>query len=302
MRKKRKIISVVLNWNGKYDTSACVDSLKNIKDDNFKHEIVVVDNDSKDRSVEFLSKKFPSLKILKNVSNLGFAGGNNRGINYALKNGADYIFILNNDTTVAPDIFKFLLSACRDEKAGIVGPKIYFSPGREFHKNRYKVSERGKVIWFAGGLIDWANVIGSHRGVDEVDTGQYDNASPPDFMSGCAMFIPREIFEKVGLFDENYFLYLEDADLSHRVRKKGFKLIFEPKSIVWHKNAASQGGSGSKLQDYYITRNRLYFGLKYVPVRAKIALLREAFSIFLTTKRSAILDFFFGRMGKGSFV
>ena len=279
----KHVVISLLNFNGKKNTLECLESLKNVKRDNFKLTIVVVDNASTDASpsvISNLKSQISNLKFIKNANNLGFAGGNNVAIKYALENGANYVLILNNDTYVDKNFLEELLKASeKDEKIGILVPKIYFAPGFEFHKDRYRKNELGKVFWYAGGKMDWANVIGHHRGVDEVDRGQFDKTEETELATGCCMLIKREVIDRVGMFDDKYFLYYEDADLCVRAKKNGFKIMFVPKSIIWHKNAGSAGGSGSVLQDYYITRNRLLFGFRYAPIRSKFALFRESLGI-----------------------
>jgi len=202
----------------------------------------------KPEPIEGLEKKFKDVIVLKNSQNLGFVEGNNVGIRYALKNGADWVLILNNDTTVAPDLLTQLIKQGNlINQSGILGPKIYFAPGFEYHKNRYKPSQRGKVFWYAGGIIDWDNVYCSHRGVDEVDKGQYDpptGGEETDFVSGCAMLVKKEVFDKIGLFDPRYFLYLEDVDFCQRAKKAGFKIIYVSQGKVWHYNASSSEVGG----------------------------------------------------------
>ena len=300
-KSRVKVTTIVLNWNGWQDTNECLESLNKIRQGSFDHEILVIDNNSQDASVMQIRKHFSSQKIIINSQNLGFAGGNNVGLKYALKNGSDYIFVLNNDTIVEENCIEELLKIATERQVGAVGSKIYFSPGREYHDN-YSSEEKGRVIWFAGGVFDWGNVIGSHKGVDEVDNGQFDEELDCDFLTGCAMFIKADILKKTGIFDENYFLYLEDADLSERIKRIGYKLKLAPKSIVWHKNAASQGNTGSKLQDYYISRNRMYFAQKFTHTRTKLAIYREGMKLLLTSRRRGVIDFIFGRMGKGSWL
>lgn len=297
----KHVVISLLNFNGKKNTLDCIESLENVRRDDFKLTIVVVDNASSDGSPSEIS----NLKIILNKENLGFAGGHNVAIKYALENGADYVLILNNDTYVDHDFLAELLRVAEEDKSiGILSPKIYFAPGFEFHKNRYSKNEIGKVLWYGGGEMDWANVIGHHRGVDEVDEGQFDNIEETELATGCCMLIKREIFEKVGMFDDKYFLYYEDSDLNIRSNKIGFKTMYVSKSIIFHKNAGSAGGSGSKLQDYYITRNRLVFGMRYAPIRAKFALFRESLKVLLNGRywqRRGVLDFYLGKLGKGSF-
>lgn len=302
----KKIFISILNFNGKKNTIECLKSISNVKKTNFELRIIVVDNASSEDF--FLDKDFKtdmSIKLIKNDVNLGFSGGHNVGIQHALENGADYIMILNNDTYVDCNFLTELLKiAEKDTDIGILVPKIYFAPGFEFHKDRYKKEELGRIIWYAGGAMDWKNVIGHHRGVDEVDRGQFDRVEETELATGCCMMVKKEVFEKIGLLDDKYFLYYEDSDLNMRAKKAGFEIVYVPNAIIWHKNAGSAGGSGSTLQDYYITRNRLIFGMKYAPLRAKIALLRESLRVLLTgrhwQKRGA-LDFYMRKFDRGSY-
>lgn len=295
-----KVFIIILNWNRKKDTLECLTSIFNLQCTIYNSEIVVVDNGSTDGSQEVIKKNFPKVVLIENKENLGFAEGNNVGIRHALKEGADYILLLNNDTLIDKNLVTELLRVMEKNRAiGIVGPKIYFAPGFEFHKGRYSQEELGKVIWYAGGIIDWQNVYASHRGVDEVDRGQYDKMEETDFVSGCTMMVRREVFDKIGLLDSQYFLYYEDSDFCQRAQRAGFKIFYTPKAFLWHKNAASSK-PGSKIHQYYQTRNRLLFGLKYGKIRAKIALLRESFMFLVKngTRRKAIMDFYLGRFGR----
>ncbi|MEK7534620.1 MAG: glycosyltransferase family 2 protein [Patescibacteria group bacterium] len=308
----QKVSVVILNYNGKDNTLDCLSSLQNVVTIDTKLEIIVVDNASKDESVAFIKSQISNLKsqklqlkVIENRENLGFAGGNNVGIRYALEHGADYVLVLNNDTLVDKNLIDELLKVGNsDENIGILAPKIYFAKGFEFHKNRYTEKDLGKVFWYAGGKMDWKNVIASHKGVDEVDHGQYDKTEETSFASGCCMFMKKEVFGRVGLFDKKYFLYYEDADLSERLKEAGYKIIYNPSAIIWHKNAGSAGGSGSKLQDYYITRNRLLFGMRYAPLRSKLALIKESMKVLISGRywqKRGILDFYLNKFGKGSY-
>ena len=297
---KLKIIAVILNYKGLEDTLECLDSLRRCSQDNLKTEFIVVDNNSDDGSVEALLK-LEDVNLIENQKNLGFAGGINVGIEAALKKETDFILILNNDTIVDRFLIKNLLNS--SQYGGIISPKIYFAPGFEFHKLRYTKSESGKVIWYAGGRIDWQNIIGKHIGVDDVDHGQFSKRLEIDLATGACMLIKRQVFEKIGFFDEKYFLYLEDMDFCVRAKRAGFKIIFEPKAFLWHKNASSAGGSGSVTQDYFITRNRLLFAFKYAKLRTKLAVFRQNLSqINIPVKRKALIDFVTFNFGKGSFL
>lgn len=308
----KKIFIVILNWNGKDDTTQCLESIGKLQISNYKLQIIVVDNASTDGSIEAIRKSITSItdttgitgELIRNKENLGFAGGNNVGIKCALENGADFVLVLNNDTLVDKNLLVYLIKAAKKHKnAGIFSPKIYFAPGFEFHKDRYSKKDLGRVIWYGGGVIDWENVLGSNKGVDEVDTGQYNAVEDTDFATGACMFIKREVLEKAGLFDEKYFMYLEDADLSQKARRHGWRVLFVPDATLWHKVAQSSG-IGSNLNDYFTTRNRLLFGMRYAPLRAKFALFRESLRLLLSGRKwqkRGVLDFYLFRFRKGSF-
>ncbi|PJE70369.1 glycosyltransferase family 2 protein [Candidatus Shapirobacteria bacterium CG10_big_fil_rev_8_21_14_0_10_48_15] len=277
----KKVFAVILHYRDKALTRQCLTSLQKVQKKNFKLKTVVIDNDKK---------------------NLGFAAGNNVGIREAQKQGADYILLLNNDTTVAPDFLIKMLAAAQNNQAGIVAPKIYFAPGYEYHQTEYKPSEQGKVFWYAGGQIDWANVLCSHRGVDEVDHGQYDRQMATDFASGCCLLTKREVLDQVGLLDQRYFLYLEDVEFCQRVKKAGFKIIYQPQAEIWHYNASSSQVGGG-LHDYFITRNRLLFGLAYAPWRAKLGLIKESARLLITGRpwqKAGVRDFYLKKFNQGS--
>jgi len=304
-------ISIILvNWNGKKDTLACLASLRQVKSQKSppkadqplaeKVKSIIVDNGSTDDSVEVIREKFPDVEVLETGKNLGFVGGNNVGIRRALEGGADFVWLLNNDTSVDKNALVALLEACKDPRVGIAGSKIYFASGREYHKERYTKEDRGHVLWYAGGLIDWQNMYASHRGVDEVDKGQYDKTEETPFITGCSMMVKKQVFGKVGLLDEIFFAYLEDVDFCLRAKRAGYKLLYVPQSVVWHKNAGSSG-VGSGLHQYYMTRNRLLVGMRYASLRTKFALTREAWRFVLTGPsiyRNAVIDAMTGKWGK----
>lgn len=297
-----KIAVVILNFNGLSDIRDCLKSVNTNEKDGFEVETIVVNNDTEIRNIDSLKKLFPKIHLINNDKNLGFSGGNNAGIRQALKNNANYIFIINNDTILEKNCLKILLNSAEKEKtAGIFGPKIYFAPGYETHKEKYRPLDLGKIIWYAGGMIDWQNVLASHRGVDELDNGQYDKISKTDFVTGCAMFVKKEVFEKIKLFDEKIFLYFEDVDFCIRAKKKGIGSLFVPQAVVWHKNAGSSGGTGSNLQTYYMTRNRLIIGMRYAPWRTKLALFRENLVLLVNgspPQKQAVGDFLRRKYGK----
>lgn len=300
----KKVFVIILNWNRLKDTLTCLKSVRDLNTQSFDLKVLIVDNASTDDSLEKL-KEIKDVELISNRTNLGFAGGNNVGIRYALKEGADYVVVLNNDTILEKDSLNRLVkTALSNPECGALSPKIFFEKGYEFQKNKYKEADKGKVIWYAGGVIDWKNVYGSGRGVDEVDTGLFNQIENTDYATGTCMLLTREGLKKVGMFDEKYFMYYEDTDLSQRFKKGGFEVVYVPDAIIWHKVAQSSG-IGSDLNDYFITRNRMLFGLKYASLRTKFALIRESIKLLLNGRqwqKIGIRDFYLGRFGKGSWV
>lgn len=297
----KQIAIVIANWNLKDDTLACLGSLQHLTTDGLHITVIVVDNGSTDDSVAAIRQRFPKAVIIENKKNLGFTGGNNVGIDYALKHKAEYVWLLNNDTVVDSKALTFLADAFNQDNIGICGSKIYFYRGREYHKDRYQEKDRGNVLWYAGGLIDWRNMYASHRGVDEVDKGQYDVEEETPFITGCSMIVSSCVFDKIGLLDDKFYLYLEDLDLCLRAKKAGYRLLYVPESKIWHKNAGSTSGPGHSLHRYYFTRNRLLIGMRYAPLRTKLALLREALRFLINGEsevRKAVVDAILGRYGE----
>ena len=267
---------ILVHYNSDEETTRCLQSLEKITLAENAYTVVVVDNGSTIPYQRPELRKSKQVHFLRSEANLGFTGGNNLGIHYAIeKFNSDYIILLNNDTYVAPNAFEYLLAEAEAyPRAGIIAPKIYFAKGREFHTNSYTEEMLGKVLWYAGGSIDWQHLVAFHRGVDEVDRGQFSSQERSEFATGCCMLVKREIFEKVGLFDRRYFLYLEDVDLNMRAQKFGYQIRYVDKAKVWHVNAGSSSGSGSLLHVYYQTRNRLLFFQQYGSLKTKLILYR----------------------------
>ncbi len=299
-----KTAIVVVHYQNQKDTFSCLQSLSKTLISNSSYNLILVDNSANISFTKSLKKHFPSLISIDNKSNQGFAQGNNLGIKKALRNGCKNIIILNNDTIISSNLISGLVSfANTDRLIGLVSPKIYFAKGYEYHKNRYSDKEKGKVIWYAGGKIDWANFYASHIGVDQVDDGSFDQISETDFCTGCCLLVKEEIVRNVGLLDEKYFLYFEDVDYSLRVKQAGYKVIYYPKVFLWHKNASTSGRPGSPTHIYYQNRNRLFFGFKYSDSWwNKKSLVIDSIKLMLkggVTSR-AIIDYYLGRMGKAN--
>ncbi len=239
-----KAAIVILNWNGKEDTIECLESVTKVDYPLF--EIVVVDNGSTDGSTQAIRGLFPDVTLIVNEENLGYAGGNNIGIRYALAEGFDYVCLLNNDTIVDPNFLGFLVDAAEaDPKVGMVGPTIcYF--------------DKPNTIWSAGGRIDWSRGLPSLRGLDEVDKGQYREVAKVDYVTGCAMLVKLAMAENIGLLDSRFFTYFEEVEWCVRATRSGFKILHVPAAKVWHKISVDAQLVSPRVA-YYMARNHLLF-------------------------------------------
>ncbi len=268
-----KLAVITVNFNNYVDTQDFLLYFKNQKIEKFK--IFISDCSSNKKQVgadDHYEVNF--------CENKGYAHGVNVGLQKATAQGFEYFAVINNDTRISSDFVGKCLNSLKANPNALIGGKIYYEKGFEYHR-KYQDKDLGHIIWYAGGIIDWNNVFTKHRGVDEVDNGQYDKKETTDFISGCLMLLDKHTLEVVGAWDEKYFLYYEDADYCLRAMRKGISLIYDPSIIIWHKNARSTGGSGSKLHQEYQERNRLRFGLKYAPLKTKFHLLKNYF--FLKT-------------------
>ncbi len=244
---------VVLNWNGRDDTLACLRSLERVETPALV--TIVVDNASSDGSAEAVAAEFPQVELIRNDANLGFAGGNNAGIARALELGASHVLVLNNDVEVDPGFAAALLAeAERRGDAASLGSKILFASPPD-------------VIWFAGADYDpRAGYNGRQRGYGERDDGRFAEVVTTDRACGAAMLVPRAVFEQVGLFDSELFLYSEDTDWSLRAREAGLRHYVVPASRVWHKVSAGSGGESSPTTLYYGARNSLVVAERHAPL------------------------------------
>lgn len=241
-----KIVIVILNWNRPADTLECLESIKKI--DYPHYEIVIVDNGSADDSVVQIKQHYPTICIIENGENLGYAEGNNRGMIEALKRNADYILLLNNDTVVHPDLLKeFAQAATSHPTGGIFGAKIYFY-------------DDPVLIWHAGGDID-SHGRCFHIGCGETDLEKKRDAIVPiGYACGCAILIKSEVIQKIGMLSPQFFLIWEEIDFCFRARNAGYECFFVPKAKLWHKISISfEGGNHGPVWQYFYWRNRLLF-------------------------------------------
>jgi GT2 family glycosyltransferase len=248
---------IILNWNGYELTRECLLSLAAVDYGNFR--ITVVDNASSDGSYEKLVGEFPEIEFVRSEVNLGFAGGNNLGINFARTNyDPDFFLLLNNDTTVDPRFLTHLVTSFHaGPDVGIAGNKIFY----------YGDPQR---IWFAGGVFDKQLGDGYHRGEGEIDLGQFDEPENVDFITGCCLMMSRQLVNAIGILDERFFAYCEDLDYSLRAAESGFVCRYVPASVIYHKVSSSfklqksdKIGKRSALAYYLNVRNRIFIFRKH---------------------------------------
>ena len=223
----------------------------------------------------FLAKLKDSRVTVIKSENKGYAHNVNVGVTCAMQDGITKFCIINDDTFFKEDFVTRAVASLKANPHSLIGGKIYYAPGFEYHKDRYEKSQMGTVFWYAGGIFDWNHVTSAHRGVDEVDHGQYNVREETEFITGAVMLYDRSVFDTVGPWDESYFLYFEDSDYCVRAKKSGVTLLYDPSVVIWHKVSQSTGGSGSDIHVKYQTKNRLKFGLKYAPFRTKLHLLKN---------------------------
>jgi len=232
---------IILNWNGWKDTIECVDSCLQLRYPAFR--ILVVDNASSDGSETILRAQFPHIELMQAGANLGYAGGNNVGISHALANGADYLWLLNNDTKVDPGALDEMVRvAIDDATVAMVGPKIL-------------LHSRPQYLNCVGSTINLLTGQPRLIGLGEKDDGRFDGNKEMDSLSGCSLLVSKEIVEKVGLMDERFFLYYEETDWILRAKRAGYRMMYVSQAKIWHKVSASIGGHQSPLMLYYMTRN-----------------------------------------------
>lgn len=239
------IYAVTLNWNRPKDTIACLDSLALQTYSDLR--TLVVDNGSSDDSIVQIRAAHPEVLVLENQENSGFARGTNLGVKLALQEGAAYVFVLNNDTELALDAIQILFEHYQED-TGLLAPIIYYA-------------DAPQIVWSLGGILrpQLLEARGDARG--EEDSGQWPVVIDRDFVPACGLLISRQVFERVGYFDERFFMYYEDLDFSLRVRQTGLRNQIVTTAKMWHKVSVSSGGSDSPNERYWMARSSvLYFG------------------------------------------
>jgi len=293
------LCTVVIAYNQREQTLACLHALSGVPYPGWT--VLLVDNGSTDGTAEAIAHSFPQVHVLRLDKNYGYAEGTNVGMSAALAEGADYVFLLNNDIWITPDAPGALVATAEaDPTIAVVGPKVYYA-------------DEPRRIQSAGGIMNWRRMHGRLIGEGEVDQGQYDRPRDVDFVVGCAMLIRAQAWYAVGEFDPAFFLYYEDVDWCLRACRAGFRVLYFPGATVWHTN---QGTARSEpgLVAYYTTRNRLVLAQRYANgiTRGLIylgELWRAGRSLrhIVTTHRraqaiatlQAVYNFFTGQLGQG---
>lgn len=232
-----KIFIVILNWNGSQVLLPCLRSVFSLAYTNF--EVVVVDNASTDGSFESARSHFSRAHFIRNEKNIGFAAGMNIGMKFALSKGAQYVWILNNDTLCGKDSLRELVSAIQKERNNAILSPLILTP-------------LGKT-WFSFGKIDFFRMKALHT--DPPVHAQENTPYESGYLSGCAMFFPKRVLQKIGFFDERYFLYYEDADISIRAKNAEIKLFIVPKAVVVHGEQSEK----SQKKTYFLVLSGLRF-------------------------------------------
>jgi GT2 family glycosyltransferase len=221
-----RVSIIILNWNGVDDTIECLESLKEVTYPNY--DIIIVDNASSGDDVRRLRALYgDQIHIIVNEINFGFPGGCNVGMRYAVNKGADYMLLLNNDVKVDPAFLTELIETGeKDPSIGLLGSKIYYY-------------DRPNEIQGAGGRIRWwLGIIEIYNCED--DKGQYNEVAERDFLFGTSLLVRKTLIDKISYMDTYYFFGPEEYDFSLRAKRAGFKVIYVPKSRVWHKSGASR--------------------------------------------------------------
>ncbi len=252
-----KVSIIILNWNGLEDTAECLESLMKITYPTY--EVIVVDNASEGDDVRILRERFGDyIHVIVNDRNYGFAKGSNVGIRYALDSNADYVLLLNNDTVVHPDFLSELVKdALVDKSIGIVGPTMYY-----YDQPEKACASAHFVDYWAG------NLFARRRG--QIDIEQVEDTVEVDCVSGFCILISRDVLLSAGLLDPRFFFGYDDVDICIRAAKRGFRVLFVPRSKVWHKISTRLAFREKKSSSYALYADSL--------VRSRFLLMRKHWS------------------------
>ena len=244
-----RTLVVVLNWNGAEDTLACLESLRALDYPAF--DVLVIDNGSRASVVPEVRRQFPQHRCVELPTNLGYAGGNNVGLRDALAGGYDFVWVLNNDTAVEPDALASAVAAARAPRVAAVGGKVL------------DFADRSR-LWMTYGAIDYRQSLVRLAGWGERDRGQYDQERDVEWVPGCALLLSCAALREVGAFDERFFAYHEDVDWCTSARERGWRIVYEPRSVVLHKGNRTLGGPVyTSARKYLSARSSVLFARKH---------------------------------------
>jgi GT2 family glycosyltransferase len=240
-----RIVVVVANWNGGDENLPCVASI--LAQGVAPADVVFVDNGSTDGSCEAVKVRFPGLTIVRNPTNLGFGEASNQGARLALERGADAVFFVNNDLELPDGALAALAQALvADRRLGVVGPRVLYK----------REPER---VWCAGGMLTWRENLSTLLGHREQDAPIYRERRAVDYIPGCALLIRRTALEKIGLFDAQFFAYMEDVDLCLRASEAGFGVRLIGDVAVYHSASIATGGGYNPRRKYMMGVNSIWF-------------------------------------------
>jgi GT2 family glycosyltransferase len=243
---ERPVWVVVLHWQASHYTRACLATIHSLEYPNFK--ILLVDNGSPDNTGATIARQFPGVNLLRLEDNRGYAGGCNAAINYCIDEGAEWIWLLNNDTRIAEDTLDHLMSAATDHpEAGALGAMVYTGSGEEFVASGF-------------GEIDFSRAKTYLRKSVPPDS----KAVVCEWLSGSNLLLRVDAIKQSGFFDEDYFLYFEDTDICYRLCRAGWHCVLVPGARIEHIGGGSMEGERSFWRAYYYTRNRLLFFMRHL--------------------------------------
>ena len=236
----RDTVVIIVNYNGYQDT---IEAVNSVYASNVNVDVIIVDNASADGEAERIRKQLPGIILLNSEVNLGFSGGNNLGIEYALDHGYEYIMLLNNDTIISSDMVERLKSKANDTVVTV--PTIYYYYNQE-------------EIWYAGGEVNFDTGYVVHNYQNEKKAVNELSETDCSFATGCCFMIKSSTLKKCGLLSDIFFMYCEDTDFSIRLKRNGIRIQYLPEAVMWHKVSKSTAGLESQFSIYYNNRNRLY--------------------------------------------
>jgi len=255
----KKVAVILVNWNSFEYTNNCINSLKEIIFTDY--DIILIDNGSQDGSDQKLKESHPSIILIRSDKNVGFTGGNNLGLRYSIQQQYTYSILLNNDTLVEKDFLSVLVNYMdQHTETGAIQPKIFFNHDRD-------------IVWNGGSYYNKFLGLTYSKSYLRKQGKSINNIKEVDWITGCAFFVRNSVLKQTGLFASNLFIYYEDSDLSLRIKKNGYQLIYHPASVIYHiagmaNKSKLKGKEGylNPIVHYLNERNKIWFLKRYTPV------------------------------------